>query len=117
MDGENHLIVDNEMRDTVVSIVEDHPEFTIEQINNELRLRQPGKRHDCVRQHNILHCRLITLKLTRDSPIQRNTPTQRSCACGASRICRGRIRKSTLQSIPRTLLEHSIRSQRYVYFS
>ena len=74
--GPSHLIVDEDMRNTVVSIVEDHPEFTIEQINDDLRLRLPAKRHVCNNTiSNILHCRLITLKLTRDSPVQRNTPT------------------------------------------
>ena len=74
--GPNHVLVDDEMRNTVVSIVQDHTEYTVDQINQELRLRLPNKRHVCNNTiSNILHCRLITLKLTRDPPAQRNAPS------------------------------------------
>ena len=73
--GHHHTLVDEEMRNAVVSIVEEHAEYTIDQINGELRLRLPNKNHVCNNTiSNILHCRLITLKLSRDSPAQRNTP-------------------------------------------
>lgn len=72
--GAHNTIVDEEMKDTAVSIVEDHPEYTIDQINTELRLRLPQKRHVCNNTiSNALHCRLITLKLTRDPPEERNS--------------------------------------------
>lgn len=74
--GPNLRIVDDEMKDMLVSIVEDHPEYTIDQMNQELRLRLPEKRHVCNNTiSNMLQCRLITLKLTRDSPAQWHTPT------------------------------------------
>lgn len=73
--GAHNTIVDEEMKDAVVSIVEDHPEYTIDQINTELRLRFPQRRNVCNNTiSNVLHCRLITLKLTRDPPEQRNSP-------------------------------------------
>ena len=73
--GRNHQLVDEEMEDAVVSIVEQHPEFTLAQINHELRLRLPDKPHVCDNTvSNVLHGRLITTKLLRDVPVQRNSP-------------------------------------------
>lgn len=64
----NHLIVDDEMRDMMLSIVEEYPEFTTDQMNQESRLRLPERRQVCNHTiSNILHCRLITLTLTHDS--------------------------------------------------
>ena len=44
--GRNHQLVDEEMEDEAVTIVEQHAEFTLAQINHELRLRLPDKPHD-----------------------------------------------------------------------
>ena len=73
--GGNHTIVDDEMRDTVVAIIQENCEFTVQQINDDLRRRLPQKPQVCNNTiSNILDCRIITLKLSRDAPQQRNTP-------------------------------------------
>lgn len=73
--GRNHQLVDEEMEDAAVSIVEQHAEFTLAQINHELRLRLPDKPHVCDNTvSNMLHGRFITMKLLRDVPAQRNCP-------------------------------------------
>ena len=73
--GRNHQLVDEEMEGAAVSIVEQHAEFTLAQINHELRLRLPDKPHVCDNTvSNMLHGRFITMKLLRDVPAQRNCP-------------------------------------------
>ena len=71
--------MDSEMEDTLVSIVEEHSEFTLAQINSELRHRLPQKPN--IYDNTIaaaLNGRLITLKLLRDVPAQRNSPEVKS---------------------------------------
>ena len=80
--GPHHQIVDQEMKDAVVAIVEDHSEFTVEQINQELRRRLPNKRRVCNNiASNMLHCRLITLKFVEDVPAQRNSTQVKTARC------------------------------------
>ena len=74
--GPNHQIVDEQIRDAVVTIFEDHSEFTVQQINEvtkEASEQAARVQQHCVK-YSMLHCRLITLKLTRDLSGQRNSP-------------------------------------------
>ena len=58
-----------------MEIVQESCEFTLQQINDDLRRQLPQKPRVCNNTvANILNCRLITLKLSRDIPQQRNTP-------------------------------------------
>ena len=43
--GAQNRKVDDAMRKCVVRIVEEHPEFTLRQINQELRVTLPGEPH------------------------------------------------------------------------
>ena len=73
--GAHNKRMDEEMVDTIVLIMEENSEYTIHQINMELRNRLPNKPHVC--DNVIASClngRLITLKKIRDVPAQRNSP-------------------------------------------
>ena len=55
--------VDYEIGEVEARIVEGHPEFTLQQIINELRLRLPHKPLICLSSlRKALRCQLITLK-------------------------------------------------------
>lgn len=72
--GAHNTKLDDEMIQTIIAIVEGHCEFTLQQINAELRLRHPNKPRICENSiATALNARLITMKLTRDVPTQRNT--------------------------------------------
>lgn len=72
--GTNNSKVDDEMIEAVVQIVQDHVEYTLTQINDELGVRLPNKPKVCDNSiANMLNGRLITLKMTRDVPTQRNS--------------------------------------------
>ena len=61
--GARRVKVDNEIGEAAVGVVEEHPEFTLQQVNNELRLRLPHKPLICLSSlHNALRCQPITLK-------------------------------------------------------
>ena len=77
--GANNRKVNQEMIQVIIQIVEDHPEFTLTQINQELRLRCPPPvpliSESTVAK--VLDAQLITLKQIRDVPAQRNSePTK-----------------------------------------
>ena len=60
---------------TIVTIVEKNSVFTLSQINNELRIRMPNKPRVCDNTiSTVLSGQMITLKMSRDVPAQRNTP-------------------------------------------
>ena len=67
--------IDDEMKNAAAMIVEDYPGFTLKQINQELRRRQPQKPHISI---SFLACmfdgQLIKLKKLEDAPIERNSP-------------------------------------------
>lgn len=72
--GAHNKRMDDEMIQTLTSIVEERPEYTLTQLNAELRHRLPTKPNVCDNViANALHGQLITLKMTRDVPAQRNT--------------------------------------------
>lgn len=72
--GANNRKTDEEMINTVVSIVEDNPILTLSQINDELRIRMPSKPRVCDNTiSSMLAGQLITLKMSRDVPTQRHT--------------------------------------------
>ena len=63
------------MINIIVSITEENPQFTLAQINAELRRRLPQKPNICDNSvAKALDGRLITLKIIRDAPVQRNSP-------------------------------------------
>lgn len=73
--GAHNRRLDGDMEDAIVSITEEHPEFTLAQINAELRRQFPHKPTVCDNTiATSLNGRLITLKLMRDVPTQRNSP-------------------------------------------
>ena len=72
--GEQKRKMDDEMMDMLVTIVEEHPPFTLNQINNELRIRLPNKPH--VGRTTLmkgLGARLLILKKLEDAPEERNS--------------------------------------------
>ena len=72
--------MDEEMTNTAVAIVEEHPAMTLNQINHELRLRLPQK--PSIGRTTLsaaLKSQLIVMKKLEDAPSQRNTDdTKRS---------------------------------------
>ena len=77
--GSHNKRMDEEMALTLVTIVEDHAEYTLNQLNEELRHRLPTKPRVCNNViANALHARLVTLKLTRNLPEQRNSEEVKS---------------------------------------
>ena len=73
--GPHNKRLDDDMIDEIVAITEEQPEYTLSQINAELRLRLPQKPAVCDNTiAKALDGRLITLKQIRDSPAQRNSP-------------------------------------------
>lgn len=69
--GTRYRLVDKEMIDGIVSVVEEHPDYTLIQINTELRCRLPLKPRVSVA--NVLNGRLITFKLLCDVSAKRNS--------------------------------------------
>ena len=66
--------VDQRMKDQIVEIVEEHPEYTLDQINADLQLQMPDAPH--VSRSTIartLENQLIVTKCLHDVPAQRNT--------------------------------------------
>lgn len=66
--------LDDEMMERVCQIVDDHPEYTLAQINANLRISLPAK--PAVSSSTLaraLSCQLITMKLLSDSPTERNS--------------------------------------------
>ena len=71
--GAQNRKVDAAMRECVVHIVEEHPEFTLNQINQELRAALPDKPHVGVSSvKSMLDGQLITLKKIDQVPQERN---------------------------------------------
>ena len=71
--GNRRPRTDDEMRQEVVRIVEEHSEYTLNQINDELRIRLPNKPH--ISKSSLcalLDGQLITVKKLEDAPQQRN---------------------------------------------
>ena len=72
--GRRRVIIDDEIRATLVAIVEEHPTYTLVQLNAELRARLPHKRH--ISTTSVARClmnSLIVIKKVEDSPAERNT--------------------------------------------
>lgn len=71
--GARRSKVDGEMADTCVRIVEENPEFTLQQIKHELELNHPTKPHVCVSTiSKMLHGELISMKKLETSEASRN---------------------------------------------
>ena len=72
--GTRRVKVDNEIGEAAARIVEEHPEFTLQQFNNELRLRLPHKPLICLSslRKAALRCQLITLNTMENVPVDRN---------------------------------------------
>ncbi|GFO13938.1 Tc1 transposase-like protein [Plakobranchus ocellatus] len=63
-----------EMLETVIAIVSDHPDYTLTMINQELRVRLPGAPHVTPSTiSNVLKGQLITMKKLEDVPAERNS--------------------------------------------
>ena len=72
--GNRRPKITDEIRRTSVDIVEEHPEFTLEQTNEELRRRLPDAAHISISSLcTILDGELITMKKLEDSPTERNS--------------------------------------------
>ena len=72
--GRRRTKMDHEMRTTLQEIVEEHPSYTVDQINHELRLRLPDKPHiQRTTLNTALIGQLLVLKKLEDSPAERNT--------------------------------------------
>lgn len=72
--GRRRAFIDNEIRDELVTIVEQHPTYTLLQLNAELRLRLPEKPH--ISTTSVARClsnSLIVVKKMEDSPRERNS--------------------------------------------
>lgn len=66
--------VSPELAEAAVNIVEEHPEFTLDQINSELRTVLPAHAHiGRSTLSSMLHGELIVMKKLEDAPIQRNS--------------------------------------------
>ena len=71
--GRRPCLVDEEMRETLVRIVEENAAFTLQQINAELRRRLPTKPQVSIASlHRALKFQLITLKKMENVPQERN---------------------------------------------
>ena len=67
--GERKRKMDDEMMDMLVTIVEEHPPFTLNQINTELRIRLSNKPHNGrTTLMKGLEARLLKLKKLEDAP-------------------------------------------------
>ena len=72
--GVRRRLVTDETRDTAVAIVEEHPEFTLEQINAELRVRLPNApRISRSTLANVLAGNLIVMKKLEDAVAERDS--------------------------------------------
>ena len=66
--------VTNDMRQAAVDIIDEHPEFTLDQINAELRRRHPqGAPISRTTLASVLSGQLIVLKKLEDAPTDRNS--------------------------------------------
>ena len=71
--GARRVKVDNEIGEAAARIVEEHPEFTLQQINYELTLRLPQKCFIFLSLlRKVLRCQLITLNTMENVPVDRN---------------------------------------------
>lgn len=71
--GARNNKVDREMIDACVEIVQDHPEFTLQQIKVELHNRLPNKPQVCISTiSTMLHGELITVKKLENVVADRN---------------------------------------------
>ena len=72
--GRRRKKIDDEMTATLLEIVEEHPAYTVDQINHELRLRLPDKPHiQRTTLNTALIGQLLVLKKLEDCPAKRNT--------------------------------------------
>ena len=72
--GRRSAKLDDEMRRTLRDIVEEHPAFTVDQINYELRIRLPQKPQiQRTTVNSALIGQLLFLKKLEDAPAERNT--------------------------------------------
>lgn len=73
--GSFNVKCDVEMTQCVTRIVEENPTFTLNQINEALRVELPQKPHVCINSvANMLNGQLITMKKMEDAPAERNSP-------------------------------------------
>lgn len=66
--------VSPELAAAAVAVVEDHPEFTLDQLNSEVRAKLPN--HPTVGRTTlakVLHGQLVTMKKLEDAPGERNS--------------------------------------------
>ena len=72
--GRRRRLVTDEARETAAEIVGEHPEFTLEQINAELRHRLPNAPHfSRSTLSNMLTANLIVMKKLEDAVAERNS--------------------------------------------
>lgn len=72
--GNRHPKITDDMRTTCVEIIEENPNYTLDQINDELKRRLPDAAHICISTlGRILDGELITIKKLEDSPTERNS--------------------------------------------
>ena len=73
-------LVSQALIDAALELVEQHPEMTLDQINNQLRLSLPHHAHiSRSTLSNMLHGQLIVMKKLEDAPVQRNSPEVKHC--------------------------------------
>lgn len=72
--GARNTKVDEEIASAAVAIVDDHPEFTLAQINSELRLALPNKPRICIASlRKVLQGQLVTIKKLENAEQNRNS--------------------------------------------
>ena len=72
--GNRRLKVSDAIRRTAVEIIEEHAEFTLEQINSEFKLREPHQPHISISSlYNVLDGEMISMKKLEDVPTERNS--------------------------------------------
>ena len=71
--GRRNVKVDDDMVNMLLELVDEHPEYTLQQFNAALRERMPDKAHiSGSTVAKVLECRLITIKKLEDAPAERN---------------------------------------------
>ena len=72
--GPNRVRVNDNIKECALRVVEQHPEFTLAQINANIRAEIPGEPHILISSlSNLLKSHLITLKKLEDVPADRNS--------------------------------------------
>ena len=86
--GGRHIKIDQEMQQCLVRLVEQHPNFTLYQLNVEMRHELPDKSVACASTvHRLLKGQLITLKKMNNIPTERNRDDVISLHSSLPHIC------------------------------